>query len=393
MNICMVTLDSPKAGIRDGITSHVYHLSTNLTQKGHCVWIIGLDPRVETITWDTWENLTNIGIPCRHSGLLGKMWVLYTEGIKIIKQIDSEQGIDILHGHGGYIAPVAAYNTNIPKILTLHNTYEFDRYLLYDYIKKGDFIGWLSRKLFYPQPLLNLYRKWYYNESTHIISVTKHNAKVTQRKFGVPPDMFTVIPNGFNASEIPADETRPDPEHILYFGRLEPHKGVDVLFEAFNLLLETHPNVTLGIAGDGGYQPKLIKQSNRLDLTQSVSFYGRLDREKLFSHISMAGITIFPSLFEGIPVALFEAAAMHKPIIASRIPGHTELFADGVDCLMFNPRDPRDLTDKLSWMIENPKEASKIGERAHQMIYNQYQWNKNADNTLKVYKKTIRELG
>jgi len=388
----MVSLDSPMAGIRDGITSHVNHISKNLGEKGHHVWIVALNPKVDTMTFSEHDNVTNVSIPCKKTSLLLKMRALYTEGLGVIKEIDAVNHIDVFHGHGGYVAPLASYRTTKPKILTLHNTYEYDRYLDFDYKTRKDISGWLKRKIFYPAPLLNLYRKWYYDSVDHIISVTKHNAEVTSKRFDILPEKFTIIPNGFDPSEIPLIEKTPNLNQILYFGRLEPHKGVQVLINAFKTIQHSHPSIKLGIAGDGEYEEQLRKQVAELKIQDSVEFHGRLDRNQLFNLLGSSGIVVIPSFFEGIPVALFEAAAMKKPMVVSRIPGLMEVLTDGEECLMFEPGDYEKLASKLSWMLNNPSKTEELGLYANNMINKKYDWDAITNRTIKVYEKTLSEV-
>lgn len=389
MNICMVSLDSPEAGIRDGITSHVYHISKTLGEKGHKVWIVALNPNVDRVEFSELGNVTNVSIPCRQRSLLLKMRVLYAKGQEVIKQIDAGNEIDVFHGHGGYVAPIASYRTNKPKILTLHNTYEYDKHLELDYKIRKDLTGWLVRKTFYPAPLLNMYRKWYYDSVDHIISVTRHNADVTSKRFNVSPDKFTIIPNGFDPSEAPVSDKHADPHQILYFGRLEPHKGVQVLIDAFKIIHQSYSSAKLGIAGDGDYEEQLRNQVRVLGLHDSVEFYGRLDRKQLFTVLGSAGVVVIPSFFEGIPVTLFEAAAMKKPMVVSRIPGLMEVMTEGESCLMFNPGDSDDLASRLSWMFGHSSETNSLGLYANKMINIKYDWKSITDRTIKVYEKTI----
>lgn len=388
MKICMVTLDSPVSGIRDGITSHVYHLSKNLGVQGHQVWVVALNPDVNETVIHQDENVTNVSIPCRKRSLFMKMMILHKEASKIIINLDNVHKFDVFHGHGGYISPIVAYKTDSLKILTLHNTFEYDKYLESDYLEKKNYIGWLKRKLFYPSFLLKHYRKWYYDSVSHIISVTKHNADKTSKHFNVPIEKFTIIPNGFDVSEIPDTTNNTGSNQVLYFGRLEPHKGAQVLIKAFNIINEIYPSLVLGIAGDGDYKPHLERQVKDYGLGEIVKFYGRLDRKTLFDQIDSSKVIVIPSYFEGIPVALFEAAAMSKPLIISELPGVKEIL-DSSSCMFFKPGDSQDLASRIVWMIDNPGKAHILGLNANKMVKSKYNWDSIAINTLKVYDKIV----
>lgn len=388
MKICMVTLDSPTQGIGDGITSHVDYLSKNLGRQGHRIWVIALNSDVTSVTYVEDGNVTNVSIPCNHRSLLLKMLVLHREAKKIIEDLDSIHSFDVFHGHGGYVSPISAYKTDSPKVLTIHNTFEYDRFLEFDYLEKKDHLGWLGRKLFYPYFLLRAYRKWYYDSVDHIIAVTKHNQTVTSENFSIPSEKFSVIPNGFDSSEIIETHGNVKPSHLLYFGRLEPHKGPQVLIKAIAKVRLSYPTVSLGIAGDGTYLEQLKKLVIELGLEDFVEFYGRLGRQRLYEEIESAGGVVIPSYFEGIPVALFEAASMSKPIIASGLPGVKEVL-DGQSCVFFESGNVDQLASKISWVLENQDQAEILGLTANKVIKTKYDWSTISSNTLKLYEKIV----
>lgn len=388
MKICMITLDSPSQGIRDGISSHVYYLSNKIGELGHHIWVIGLNSTISESQSIKTGNVTNISIPCKHQSLLLKMFTLYRKSQSLLKRLDSLHSFDLFHGHGGYVAPIISYKTKSPKILTLHNTFEYDHYLESDYIEKKDVPGFLKRKLFYPSFLLNYYRNWYYQSVDHIISVTQHNVNVTSSNFGLSEKKFTVIPNGFDMSEISQLPNSSPKNQILYFGRLEPHKGVQVLIKAYSLIHEKYPDTVLGIAGDGEYLPYLVKLVEQHGISDKVVFYGRLNRGPLFKEIQSSLFVVIPSFYEGIPIALFETASIGKPIIVSDLPGVREILSEE-SCLFFRSGDSDELASKLVWMLDNPVKAKTLELSANKEVKTKYNWNNIAINTLKVYEKTI----
>lgn len=186
MQVCMVTLDNPLRNMYDGITSHVNFLSKSLQQLNCTVWILSLDNNVKQVTFVESNGIIHVCIPCRWNNLLMKMITLLKAGTKHLIDLEKEHDIDIFHGHGGYVGPIAmAPFSNNRKIMTLHTTYEEEAYTFQDYICKQFYLQAISQQILYNNLILEYWRKWYFKKMNKIISVTKHNVTVTSKKIWI----------------------------------------------------------------------------------------------------------------------------------------------------------------------------------------------------------------
>lgn len=131
---------------------------------------------------------------------------------------------------------------------------------------------------------------------------------------------------------------------VGYVGQLIPRKGLDVLLRAFAALPVRDKK--LAIVGDGPHREELQRLAQQLGLDQDVRFFGfRSDRLALLKGFD---VFVLPSLLEGIPRCLMEALAAEVAVIATDIPGCSDLIQHGSTGLLFRPGDVETLTEHLS---------------------------------------------
>jgi glycosyltransferase involved in cell wall biosynthesis len=127
---------------------------------------------------------------------------------------------------------------------------------------------------------------------------------------------------------------------------LSEQKGLTYLLEAVPAILRDVPNARFVIAGDGPLRAALEEQTRAAGLQQSVSFIGY--QKDVARVISAFDVYVLPSLWEGLPLALLEALALGKPIVATTVGGNPEIVQDGVNGLLVPPRDPGALARALA---------------------------------------------
>jgi glycosyltransferase involved in cell wall biosynthesis len=121
-------------------------------------------------------------------------------------------------------------------------------------------------------------------------------------------------------------------------GRLNEQKGHRYLLDAAPAVLRAHPDARFLIVGDGDLAEPLRRQAQALGLADRVVFAGH--RGDVPEMLGAIDVLCLPSLYEGTPLALFEAMAAGKAIVASAVDGCAEVLADGTTGLLVPPRDP-----------------------------------------------------
>jgi glycosyltransferase involved in cell wall biosynthesis len=199
-----------------------------------------------------------------------------------------------------------------------------------------------------------LYKQLVARPDSHVVS---NGEELFERYHAVPSRGRSVVSATLAEREIMsiprARDTR-KPLRILYVGYLRHEKGVATLLKAFEQLIDAEPGgYELSIIGaqnaeDRGISEDLrgtvraIQQKATLTLTGALPF-----GPKLFQHFADADVLVLPSLSEGTPRVLIEARAFGCAVVASRVGGVPLSVDDGVDGIMFPPRDTAALVDAL----------------------------------------------
>jgi glycosyltransferase involved in cell wall biosynthesis len=155
---------------------------------------------------------------------------------------------------------------------------------------------------------------------------------------------------------------------LLAIGRLDEQKGFDVLLEAVARLGADQPDVVVAIAGDGGLDAELRRQTLDLGIDGRVRFLGsRSDVADLFA---AADVCVVPSRWEGLPLVVLEAMTAGVPIVASDVGDVAD--AVGGDGWLVPPCDPETLARSLVTVLSEPKRAREMAARGRERVAARY---------------------
>ena len=170
-------------------------------------------------------------------------------------------------------------------------------------------------------------------------------------------------------------------------GRLSPVKGIPYLLQTARILLRQGANVKVLVVGDGSIRLDLMTQTRDLGVSENVVFLGhREDTDELLQALD---IFVLPSLSEGIPMALLEAMAASRAVVASRVGGIPEIVEDGFEGFLVEPMDVDGLAERCRRLIESPDVARKMGERARKRVERDFSATAMADRVASVYKELL----
>ena len=134
---------------------------------------------------------------------------------------------------------------------------------------------------------------------------------------------------------------------------LSEQKGLTYLLDAATRVTRVNQRVRFLIAGDGPLRAALEEKARNLGLEHSVRFLGC--RNDVPEFLSALDIYVLPSLWEGLPLALIEALAVGKPIVATSVGGNAEVVVDEVNGFLVAPREPVSLADALLRCIRDDR--------------------------------------
>ncbi|MGD1905781.1 MAG: glycosyltransferase family 4 protein [Leptolyngbyaceae cyanobacterium] len=243
-------------------------------------------------------------------------------------------------------------------------------------------------------PLMTAHKqdRWPISKINHFIAISKSLKGNWCQHFQIPSENISVVPNGTDIERFKVHPSitlakgelgiNSECPTISYVGRLSPSKGISVLINAFNALLQScDSEIKLLIAGlpsgfhtlrEGKKYEDSIKQLvSDLKISEKVIFLGHLDEPlKLYQ---ASDVTVLPSIYpEPFGRSIIESMACGVPVLASNIGGIPEILSGKFGELLFEANNSEDLAIKLektlNWRMENPT----LGEQVREHVVNNF---------------------
>lgn len=174
------------------------------------------------------------------------------------------------------------------------------------------------------------------------------------------------IPNGINLSQIPRNpHPQEDEPFILTIGRFNKVKGFDLLLESFAILARRHQNLRLVVFGEGCGISSLISQSLAKELKGRVTLISTgKDKKKKWDLLRRCKLYVCPSRMEGFGIAVLEAMACAKPIVAFAVGGVTDLIENKKNGLLVSPYDTEAMAEAIDQILNDSQQAKDMAEKS-----------------------------
>jgi glycosyltransferase involved in cell wall biosynthesis len=144
--------------------------------------------------------------------------------------------------------------------------------------------------------------------------------------------------------------------------RLHDSKGNSYLVDAAAKVVVQRPGTRFFLVGEGPLLADLERQAAALGLGDRFVFAGF--RRDVAATLSAFDLSVFPSLWEGTPLTVFEALAMGKPIVATDADGLADVLTNDQDAVIVPKRDAAALADKIIWAIDHPDARARLSTAA-----------------------------
>jgi glycosyltransferase involved in cell wall biosynthesis len=249
---------------------------------------------------------------------------------------------NVVHLHSTYagflLRPLLGLIPNRPRVVYCAHGWAFDR----------DGPRWLNRTI---QLIECAWSRWC--DALVCISHADHESAL---RAGISANKLIVILNGIRdvaATTEPASAQWPANQlRILFVGRLDRQKGIDVLFDAMRLLDRDAFLVVVGspVLRD---EPLSLPPSN-------VRFMGWLQRDELVAYYAATDVLVVPSRWEGFGLVAIEAMRAGRAVVASRVGGLREVIQSGTTGFLFENGSAQDLAAALSALT--PEKLQRMGE-------------------------------
>jgi glycosyltransferase involved in cell wall biosynthesis len=223
------------------------------------------------------------------------------------------------------------------------------------------------------------------------LAVSQHTADRMEGDLGLPADRVQVVPNAVDVDAFDAaparpigDQWRDDRPVVLCAARLHEQKGHRYLLDA----IPDVPNASFIFAGEGPERNALEAQSRALDISERVVFLGA--RSDVPALLQSCDVFVLPSLYEGLPLAVLEAMASRKPVVATRIGGTDEAVVDGETGFLVPARNPPALAAALNALLEDPDRARAMGAAGRVRVERRFSSKRIAAGVAAVYEEALR---
>lgn len=211
-----------------------------------------------------------------------------------------------------------------------------------------------------------------------LIAVSDFDRKLAIKYHICRPDKITVIHNGLDISKLgflPRDEAKgrlaelaktelKNKLLIVTVADFYPAKGLQFLVEAAFAALKKFPDAVFILIGRIGPDYKKVKQAIRQNRL-AHNFILLTDLPAAAPYLKAADLFVLPSVKEGLPYVILEAAAAGLPIVATKVGGMPEIITDRSNGLLIPPADPKSLARAIDELLSSQELAQKLGQKAY----------------------------
>lgn len=179
-------------------------------------------------------------------------------------------------------------------------------------------------------------------------------------------------------------------EIVIFVGRLTRLKGIPTLLEAIPHILSKRPHARFVLVGPRESEgPFAVEKSEIQRFASHVTVLGK--RHDVPSLLGMADLFAFPTQYrEGVPRVLLEAGLAGLPIVASRMPGCSDVVEDGWNGYLVTPRDARALADRIVDILSDRTLGAAMGQRSASLVRERFALPGIVDQYCDVYKSNLR---
>lgn len=394
LRIGFLTNEYPTEGFTGGIGSYVRQMAQSLAGLGHSVFVLFHTHGVEGISWDGQVPIYKFHASGFGSQLpwplgRGASLIFARRLAKLAKELD----LDLLEapewlGLTAFLSLVKSERLHV--IVRLHTCSSIIR----------------SSNNLHPSSLReridNFRRDWAEKRAIltadAVTAVSKAIGGQTKSALRLPKADFVVVPNSVNASVFSQreDNTKTSRPVVVFVGRLEWRKGPDLLIRAIPSVLQAHPDVLFRFAGldtqtapGGGSMKSYLEGLLPAGAKSNVEFCGHLGPAQLEEMFWEAGVCVFPSRYEGLPMVCLEAMARGKAILTTDLPGFCELISDEETGVIVKGDDPQALASALVRLIPDDLLRRRLGDAAQKTARACFHSTVVAESMLGIYRKLV----
>lgn len=185
-----------------------------------------------------------------------------------------------------------------------------------------------------------------------------------------------VVPNIFEKDCYLSKKNYTYPK-IISIRSLESIYNIDDIIRSFSIIKVKYPKASLKIVGDGSKRQSLEKLVENLRLAD-VTFSGRINNDRIVEALQDSNIFISASSFDNQPFSILEAFICGLPVIATNIGGIPDMIQNGVNGLLFKPKNYKEIVHYVDWIMKNKRKTQNIIRNGKDSLAH-YSWDEQKD--------------
>ena len=373
-----------------GMSVYIREVARELGKRGHRIDVYTrLSNGKHQPVIDLFANVRLVQLGHSNNANLSRL-ALYpylSDFFRSMEDFRSQQGIryDLIHSHywlSGRVGNWAQKLWNRPHLIMLHTLGE---------VKNRTGVG-------RPEPELRLAAEMELVNTCHrILAPTDREKDNLVRYYGVSGQKIGVVPCGVNLNLFQPQEKQatrkllgfdPDDIVLLYVGRFEPLKGIEMLLEAISHLNDYQRLRLVLVGGDGDKSPEsqlLRQKALNLGIDDKVLFAGRVDQKYLPPYYSSADVLVISSHYESFGLVGLEALACGRPVVSTPVGAMESLIQLSQAGQIVSDTQPRSLAKGIESIITNQRLPQADAIRQSVLDYS---WSNVAAAILKEYETT-----
>ncbi len=375
-------------GFDSGIGAHFRHLADGLAAAGHTVRVVAVTDKPVAATPANFPydvRLVQVPRPAL-ARLVGKFswqlhqWTNVRAAIAAADTAAAATTVDIWESTstGALALHLLARRARPPVAVRVSTTASQLR------ATNAGAINWISRQI-------EAWEREVIGRADCVVTHSASHRAAIAEQFQLRAGKIPIVPHGIPVPPALPRATEPSRCAVLYVGRFEHRKGIDLLLAALPAVLAAVPRATVTLVGAdaNGYWQNRWRQETPALLRERVTFAGVVDAVELAQHYRAADIFVAPSRYESFGLIFVEAMAHGVPVVALRAPGAVDIIESGKTGLLAEPENPAALAEALVALARDPARRTQMGAAARQVVEKFYSVPILAANSERLYRDVI----